>query len=105
MNKTALDIAIIETGEDFFNLIDQKTNTIATTYLGGEFEVDPSGNIAWGLINDDVGYIFIGTMEGYGTNFNDELSTLNNALDVVMSDLEASGISKLILDLRFNDGG
>lgn len=96
---------IIENEEDFFDLGNQKLTTIVADYLGGEYEVDDSGNVLWGLINDDTGYINIITMEGYGTNFNDELTTLNTLLDTIMDDLEASGVSKLILDIRFNDGG
>jgi len=44
-------------------------------------------------------------MEGYGTNFNNEISELNVLLDTIMDDLSESGVSKLIIDLRFNDGG
>lgn len=96
---------IIENQDDFIALADEKLITILTGYLGGNFEVDDSGNIIWGLINDDVGYINILFMEGYGTNFNNEISTLNAVLDTIMNDLEASGVSKLILDIRFNNGG
>ncbi len=96
---------IIENVDDYFDLVDQKATTIATEYLGGDFEIDERENIIWGLINDDIGYILIATMEGYGTNFSDELSTLNAVLDSMMNDLSASGISKLIIDIRFNDGG
>ncbi|WP_378182529.1 S41 family peptidase [Aquimarina sp. SS2-1] len=90
---------------DLFDLGNEKLVTIVTDYLGGDFEIDERENIIWGLINDDIGYINILTMEGYGTNFNDELPALNTLLDRVMEDVSTSGISKLILDLRFNDGG
>ncbi|GAA3607686.1 S41 family peptidase [Flavivirga amylovorans] len=96
---------IIENEDDFFDLRNQKLITIITKYLGGEFEIDERDNIIWGLINDDTGYINILTMEGYGTNFSNELSTLNTVLDAIMDDLEVSGVSKLIIDIRFNDGG
>ncbi|MFD2564305.1 S41 family peptidase [Aquimarina rubra] len=90
---------------NLFDLGNEKLVTIVTDYLGGDFEIDERENIIWGLINDDIGYINILTMEGYGTNFNDELPALNTLLDRVMKDVSTSGISKLILDLRFNDGG
>ncbi|WP_024769670.1 S41 family peptidase [Aquimarina macrocephali] len=96
---------IIENVDDYFDLVDQKATTIVTEYLGGDFEIDERENIIWGLINDDIGYILIATMEGYGTNFSDELSTLNAVLNRMMNDLSVSGISKLIIDIRFNDGG
>ena len=44
-------------------------------------------------------------MEGYGTDFDNEISSLNALLDTIMNDLESSGASKLIIDIRFNDGG
>lgn len=96
---------IIENLDDYSTLENEKATTIVTEYLGGDFEIDDNGNIIWGLINDDVGYILISTMEGYGTNFNNELSTLNAVLDTMMNDLDESGVSKLIIDIRFNDGG
>ena len=96
---------IIENADDIDALFNQKAITIVTKYLGGDFEIDERENIIWGTINNDVGYILVSTMEGYGTNFNDELSTLNTVLDTIMNDLNASGVSKLIIDMRFNDGG
>jgi hypothetical protein len=96
---------IIENEDDYAVLENQKAITIVTKYLGGDYEIDDNGNIIWGLINDDIGYILISTMEGYGTSFSDELLTLNAVLDTMMNDLKASGVSKLIIDIRFNDGG
>ncbi len=96
---------VITNFNDLFDLGNEKLITIVTDYLGGDFEIDEKENIIWGLINDDIGYINIITMEGYGTNFNDELPALNALLDRVMNDVSTSGISKLVLDMRFNDGG
>ncbi|PKV48981.1 carboxyl-terminal processing protease [Aquimarina sp. MAR_2010_214] len=96
---------IMDNIDDFFDLGNEKLITIVTDYLGGNFEIDERENIIWGLINDDIGYINVLTMTGYGTDFSDELTTLNAVLDTIMDDLEASGVSKLILDIRFNDGG
>ena len=96
---------IIESQDEFFDLANQKAQTIVTEYLGGDFELDDSENILWGTINDDVGCIIIATMDGYGTNFNNEISNLNSTLDIIMNDLNNSGVSKLIIDIRFNDGG
>ncbi|SEL67456.1 Peptidase family S41 [Aquimarina amphilecti] len=105
LNANLTGELIIESEDDYFNLVDQKVTTIVTEYLKGNFEIDDSENILWGLIDDTVGYIVIGTMEGYGTNFSNELSTLNTVLDTIMNDLRESGVSKLIIDIRFNDGG
>lgn len=96
---------IIQDIQDYYDLGNEKLITIITEYLGGNFEIDDRDNIIWGLIDDDTGYINVLTMQGYGTDFNDELSTLNSLLDTIMDDLAASGVSKLVLDLRFNEGG
>ncbi|WP_188112000.1 S41 family peptidase [Aquimarina sp. RZ0] len=96
---------ILENIDDYDTLVNQKVTTIITKYLERNFEIDEKQNILWGLINDNIGYILISTMEGYGTNFSNELTTLNEVLDRMMNDLEASGVSKLIIDIRFNGGG
>ncbi|WP_299765890.1 S41 family peptidase [uncultured Dokdonia sp.] len=96
---------IIEEVQDFYDLGNEKIITIVTDYLGGAFEIDDRENIIWGFIDNDTGYINIITMQGYGTDFNNELSSLNTLLDTIMEDLAAAGISKLVLDLRFNEGG
>lgn len=95
----------IQNQDDFLALANEKLTTIILDYMGGNFEVDESGNIIWGLLNDDIGYMNILFMENYGTNFNNEISSLNSILDTVMNDLNESGVSKLIIDIRFNDGG
>ncbi len=96
---------IIENQDDYDALFNQKAETIVIKYLGGDFEIDERENMIWGLIGDDTGYILIATMEGYGTNFSNELTSLNAVLDTMMDDFAASGISNLIIDMRFNDGG
>ncbi len=94
----------LEDIDDFVDLGNQKIITIVTNYLGGDFEIDERENIIWGAVNE-VGYINILSMEGYGTSFNDEIANLNVLLDRIMNDLNNSGISKLIIDIRFNNGG
>ncbi|GAA0734135.1 hypothetical protein GCM10009430_49020 [Aquimarina litoralis] len=96
---------LLENIDDYVDLGNEKLITIATNYLNGNFEIDEGNNIFWGLINEDIGYINIIGMEGYGTDFSNELSSLNNLLDTIMEDIEFSGVSKLIIDIRFNNGG
>ncbi|MBQ4820768.1 S41 family peptidase [Aquimarina sp. MMG016] len=96
---------IVENGDDVGELFNQKATTIVTEYLGGDFEIDERRNIVWGLINDTVGYVNILTMAGYGSDFSNEMSTLNLILDTMMNDISASGVSKLIIDIRLNGGG
>jgi len=96
---------IIDSFDDFLNLGNQKLNTIFTEYLDGNIESDKRENIFWGAINGDIGYVNIISMIEYGTNFEDEISTLNDVLDLMMDDIKNAGVSKLIIDIRFNDGG
>lgn len=96
---------LLEDIQDYYDLGIEKLMAIIIEYLGGEFQVDDRDNIFWGLIDDETGYINVLTMQGYGTDFNNELSSLNDILDNIMEDLAAAGISKLVLDLRFNEGG
>lgn len=96
---------LIESDDDYDALFYQKTVTIVTEYLGGDFEIDEREKIIWGTINNDVGYILVTAMEGYGTNFENELTSLNAVLDTIMNDLNESEFSKIIIDMRFNNGG
>ncbi|WP_219008065.1 S41 family peptidase [Aquimarina litoralis] len=105
LNSNLSGDLLIENVEDYVDLGNEKLITIVSDYLNGSFEIDERDNILWGLINEDIGYINIIGMEGYGTDFNNELSSLNEILDTIMDDLESSGVSKLIIDIRFNSGG
>ena len=91
--------------EGFGVLGDQKINTVLSEYLENVYEIDDSENIIWSTINEDIGYINILSMEGYGSNFDNEISNLNSLLDTVINDINESGVSKLVIDIRFNDGG
>ncbi|TSE10109.1 S41 family peptidase [Aquimarina algiphila] len=105
LNSSLSGDLIIDSEEDYDRLYTQRLETIGAAYLGNKFEADESENIAWGLINDNIAYINVFGMAGYSTNEKNELETLNTVLDRMMNDLEDSGISKLILDIRFNEGG
>jgi len=90
--------------DDFVDLGNEKITTIVSDYLGGDFEIDEGENIIWGAMGD-IGYINILRMENYGTGFDNEIASLNVLLDTIMNDLNSSSISKLIIDIRFNNGG
>lgn len=97
---------IMESFDDYNRLYSQRLETIGVKYLGGVFKFNENQTIAWGLINEDVGYINILSMEGYGSDGDsDEIEALNEVLDEIMNDIKESGISKLIIDVRFNGGG
>lgn len=105
LNANLTGDLIIENNDDYYNLIDQKVKTIETEYLGENLKFDDKDKTLWGTINNDVGYIIIASMEGYGTDFSNEISSLNALLDTIMNDFNESGVSKLIIDMRINDGG
>ncbi len=96
---------IIESGEDYDKLYGQRIETIRSKYLGDAFEIDERQNLAWGLISDDIAYMNVFSMAGYSSEEKNELATLNTLLDRVLNDLKESGVSKLIIDTRFNLGG
>ncbi|WP_405209202.1 S41 family peptidase [Aquimarina sp. LLG6339-5] len=95
---------IIDSDETYDMLYNQRLEIIALKYLGGEYKLDESGNIAWGII-DNIGYVNILGMEGYSDDESTELQILNSILDEMMDDFKNSGVSKLIIDVRFNGGG
>ncbi len=105
MNANLSGEVVIENRDDYNALFNRKAITIVSKYLGGDFKIDQREKIIWGSINDNVGYILVSSMEGFGTDFDNELSALNAVLDTVMNDLKDAGVTKLIIDMRFNDGG
>ncbi len=96
---------VIENEEDYDNLVDQKSNIVLEKYLQNTFESDPSGNLIWTLINNDIGYVNILGMAGFSDTPGDELTKLKEAVDRMMGDIKDAGITKLIIDVRINGGG
>ncbi|EZH74906.1 hypothetical protein ATO12_09235 [Aquimarina atlantica] len=96
---------VIDTSDKFKKIINQKAAIITEKYFENIFQQDERGNIFWGLMEGEIGYINISGMDDYSNDFNNEIDALNEVLDKVMNDIEASGVSKLILDIRFNGGG
>ncbi|WP_299435191.1 S41 family peptidase [uncultured Aquimarina sp.] len=105
LNASLSGDLIIDSGEDYDRLYNQRLEVIALKYFGGEFEIDQSENIAWGLMGSTIGYVNILGMEGYSADESTELQTLNIVLDKMMDDFRNAEISKLIIDTRFNGGG
>ncbi|AXT52244.1 hypothetical protein D1818_15875 [Aquimarina sp. BL5] len=105
LNAGLIGDLTIDSAEDYDRLYNQRFEVITLKYFGGEFEIDESENIAWGMLDSDIGYVNILGMEGYSADESTELQTLNTVLDRMMDDFENSGVSKLIIDTRFNGGG
>ncbi|MBP2831357.1 S41 family peptidase [Aquimarina sp. U1-2] len=105
LNASLSGDLVIQSQEDYDTLYNRKLEIIASRYLKGEFEIDDQQKIAWGLLNDSTGYINSLEMQGFSTTEKTELEVLNTVLDRLMNDFKSAGISKLIIDMRFNGGG
>lgn len=66
-------------------------------YLGGRVSVGLDGLLAWGKLDSQTGYIFLGAMGGYS------LDEFREQLDKMQADLLSC--ERLIVDLRVNMGG
>ncbi len=96
---------IIKDIDDYWGTLETKNNIIAEKYMVGELFQNDGGNMFWGLVTDDIGYVVINDMEDFGSSFENEISALNETLDDVMNTIKEWGVSKLIIDIRFNGGG
>lgn len=94
--------------EDYFA---QELNTalgiIDNVYLDGEF-VEAGGPsddfFKWGLIGDDIGYLFVGAfILQFDRSIADQLSDVEQVIDQALSDLQ--GTDALIIDIRLSPGG
>jgi len=71
-----------------------------------DIEVRAAGEIAWFKTNDNIGYLFIGSMSDY----NEGISTIASDLAIAEATIndalkDLAGTSGLIIDARFNTGG
>lgn len=70
---------------------------IFMTYLNGNAKTAVNQNLMWGMLDDDIGYLFVSQMAGY------KLNDLKAGLDEALNDLKnAKG---LVIDIRGNLGG
>lgn len=76
--------------EDFINI------EVVKSYLEVEIAAIQDDEIIHGLLSDNIGYIYIGTMY-------DNLAFWEEVMDGIMKDLEAT--KAIIIDLRNNGGG
>ena len=104
MNSNLTSSDAIETTTELFSVLRQRISFINSNYLNGQFNTDSNGNMIWGLINNEVGYFNVVTMEDYAS-VDQEILTVNNLMNQVMEDVQQANIGKMIIDLRFNTGG
>ena len=104
INSNLSSSEAIENTAELFLVLGQRISFINSNYLNGQFNSDSNGNMIWGLINNEVGYFNVVTMEDYAS-VDQEVLTVNNLMNQVMEDVQQANIDKLIIDLRFNTGG
>lgn len=82
-------------------------SVIKSNYLDGDFDTVCNGQIWYGIIDNDIGYINILREECYTNDKSDDpklgLLELSNALDLIVEDF--SNVKAIIIDSRFNLGG
>lgn len=105
INSNLSEDFIIPTTEALIGTLNERISFINANYLGSSLSSHVSGNMVWGLLNDDVGYVNLISMEGYASEIDLELTTVSELMNVIMSDVQENNINKLIIDLRFNTGG
>nr|WP_255557368.1 S41 family peptidase [Dyella sp. ASV21] len=77
----------------------------AATLLPDTYRQALGGALVWGRLQDDVGYLAINEMTGFGvdTDLESERSRLRSALDLALTDLKDT--RALVLDISHNLGG
>ncbi len=105
MNSNLSDEFAVATTDSLISLLNERISFINTNYLGDSVNSHVSGNMVWGLLNENVGYINLISMEDYASNIDLELSTVSELMNGIMLDVQDNDINKVIIDLRFNTGG
>lgn len=107
LTDAQLTVAENYIGENYDQIID-----IIFSYAKESFDIEirAAGEIAWFTTNDNLGYLFIGSMSDYSEG----QSSLSSATDSDIAIAEATinealndlkDTQGLIIDVRFNDGG
>jgi carboxyl-terminal processing protease len=78
------------------------TPAIADELFDGTLKTTANGNVKYGLIHGDIGYLGLLSMEEFDAGDADE-AALNDALDEAMTRFE--GAKAVIVDVSLNDGG
>ena len=88
-------------------LFEAKQQTIITNYLDANVGLgsDAGGNIFYGLLTEDIGYINIYSMAGYSSDLTTEIDALDTAMEEVFQAIDQFGVDKIVMDIRFNGGG
>lgn len=105
---TALTDEQIEEAEEYIFTNVDKLRDIIFSYAreNSDIEIRAAGEIAWFTTNENIGYLFIGSMADYG----EEISTIATDLAIAEAAIKEAltnltDTRGLIIDARFNSGG
>jgi hypothetical protein len=113
---TTLDDLSIDPELERFGMDEVATLADAATAMQDELDatlarVDglqtgPAGTVAWGLLDDSVGYLLLTGFEGVGGDDDPvaDREAFVDALDVAIADLDTR-VERVVVDVRFNQGG
>ncbi len=82
--------------------------SIHADLLEGDGEMVGNDHIQYGMLNEEIGYLAFGRLDGFGPvgeRPEDALRTTQALLDVIMEDFATYGARSIILDLSLNFGG
>ncbi|GLR71598.1 S41 family peptidase [Agaribacter marinus] len=100
----------IEAFEEYLQEAEDTSFTIIQSYFDEESEIkiNDSDTIAWTMLNDNIGYINIATMDIVsigveGNTVQENRVILSSVLDRIVEDLKDT--AGIIIDIRYNEGG
>lgn len=77
---------------------------VRTVILSGRFQEAADGRFVWGRIGAEIGYIYLGAVEGFVPgSLADNIMFVNATMDRILSDFD--GVRAVILDASVNGGG
>jgi carboxyl-terminal processing protease len=101
----------LRTGTDFNELLERwKSGAMSKetedNLFAGTLQKAANGNVRYGLIGGDIGYLAVNAMDDFaddGDDHDDDVEALDEALDRAMAMF--AGASAVIVDVSLNDGG
>lgn len=89
------------------DLFSSKQETIISNYINEDVGIssDARENLFYGVVGDNIGYLYLSSMRGFSDNPQTELEAVDVIMDEIISVIEEFEIDKIIIDARFNSGG
>ncbi|MEO9871032.1 S41 family peptidase [Ekhidna sp.] len=95
----------IKTREELIEIATDRISFINTRYLNDQTDGDSNGNMVWGLLSADIGYVNIISMQDYAASYDQEISVVDELMGRLTQAIQQHELQKLVIDLRFNTGG